>query len=478
MDSVSAPGASTGMNARPGAGRARVLTMRAGEWLRDHQRAIRRLQWGIVGAYVALLVIPALAPMPTRLSHIWSDVVLFAQFVFWGIWWPFVLVSMVLVGRSWCGMFCPEGALAEAASRHGLGRAIPNWIKWKGWPFVAFACTTIYGQMVSVYQYPMPVIIVLGGSTFAAIVVGLLYGRDKRVWCRYLCPVNGVFGLLSKLAPLHYRVDKEAWNDWRREPGAPAPFVNCAPLVPIRTMRGGSACHMCGRCADFKQAVALEPRSPSHEIVNVAGDEPKPWETVLIIFGLMGIAAGAFQWASSPLYVTAKQMIAEWLVERAGTMLLEPRLPWWILTNYPDQNDMMTPLDGGLMIAYVLITACVTTIAVGGALALAARVLGSFQARRFHHLAQCLIPMAGCGVFLGLSMTTVTLLRSEGLSLNFVDLLRMGLLAGAALWCVWLMWSVICRYTASTWRRIAATVAGSAAVLFGSVNWVVLFWVW
>ncbi|WP_434725780.1 hypothetical protein [Mesorhizobium sp. RIZ17] len=40
-------------------------------------------------------------------------------------------------------------------------------------------------------------------------------------------------------------------------------------LVPIRTMRGGSACHMCGRCAGFKQMVALEIRSPSHEIVNV-----------------------------------------------------------------------------------------------------------------------------------------------------------------------------------------------------------------
>ncbi|WP_346433061.1 hypothetical protein [Breoghania sp.] len=37
-----------------------------------------------------------------------------------------------------------------------------------------------------------------------------MYGNDKRVWCRYLCPVSGIFGLLTKLAPLHYAVDSRA----------------------------------------------------------------------------------------------------------------------------------------------------------------------------------------------------------------------------------------------------------------------------
>ena len=211
---------------------------RAGTWLHDHQTLIRRLQWGVVGVYAALLVVPAILPLPQGAAHIWTHFTLFAQFVFWGIWWPFVLVSMVLVGRLWCGLLCPEGALSERAAEHGRGGAIPRWLQWKGWPFVAFVLTTIYGQMTSVYQYPRPALLVLGGSTVAAIGVGYLWGRNKRVWCRFLCPVTGVFNLLAKLAPLHYRVDREAWSHWPKPHGSHVEVLNCAPLVPVRSMRG------------------------------------------------------------------------------------------------------------------------------------------------------------------------------------------------------------------------------------------------
>lgn len=181
--------------------------------MRRHGAFIRSLQWIVVAVYALLILVPVFLPLPDETAHLWSNLTLIAQFAFWGIWWPFVLVSMVLMGRVWCGVLCPEGALTEFASKHGRGRAIPRWVRWGGWPFVAFALTTIYGQMVSVYQYPKAVLLVLGGSTVGAIIIGYLYGRDKRVWCKYLCPVNGVFGLLAKLAPLHYKVNEDAWRE-------------------------------------------------------------------------------------------------------------------------------------------------------------------------------------------------------------------------------------------------------------------------
>ena len=455
-----------------------TVLARLGLWLRDHQAEIRAVQWIVIGIYVFLLVAPTLVPLPTRFDHIWSNVALFAQFAFWGVWWPGVLLSMILVGRSWCGFFCPEGTLTEVASRFSRGYAVPRWLTWKGWPFVAFAGTTIYGQMVSVYQYPKPVLIVLGGSTVAAIIVGLMYGRDKRVWCRYMCPVNGVFQLLAKLAPFHYRVDRDVWDAHKHIDKSDGVGVNCAPLVPIRTMQSTSACHMCGRCAGFKDAVTLETRSPSHEIVSVAGSDPKPWETLLIIYGLIGLAAGAFQWNASPYFVAAKQALAEWFLDHDLSVLLDPVMPWWILTNYPEHNDVMTPLDGGVMVLYILATMVLSGTAVLLFVGLAVRALGGFTLARLHHMAQALIPIAGCGVFLGLSGITVTLLKGEGVDMGFIDNLRAVLLAGASVWCLWLTWKITRTAGAALPRRLAATLAMVGALMVANANWVLLFWIW
>lgn len=450
---------------------------RFGDWLLRHQATIRRMQWLVVLAYLVLVAVPAFLPLPDRTAHIWSNLTLFAQFAFWGLWWPFVLLSMIVVGRAWCGFLCPEGTLTELVSRRGRGLALPRWLTWGGWPFVAFACTTVYGQMVSVYQYPKPVLVVLGGSTLAAIVVGFLYGRNKRVWCRYLCPVNGVFALLSKLAPLHFRVDQEAWRDSQRGTGVSPRAVNCAPLVPIRTMRGASQCHMCGRCSGFRGAVSLSFRSPNDEIVEVAGKTSNPWETVLILFGLMGIAMGSFHWTASPWFIDAKQMLAEFLVDRGMIWPLETAAPWWILTNYPAQNDVMTLLDGAVLVGYILATALLWGLAFAALLAVATRLLGRWSWQRYHHLAQALVPLAGCGVFLGLSALTVTLLRSEGLALRWVGDVRAALLVGASLWAIWLAWRVA-GLSAKGGSRAVATLCVALAALLSDAGWGLLFWGW
>lgn len=368
-----------------------------GDWLRRHGGVLRSVQWTVVGVYAVLVAVPAFLPLPDRGAHLWSNLTLAAQFAFWGLWWPFVLVSMVVAGRAWCGVLCPEGTLTEFASRWSLGRAVPRWLTWGGWPFLAFSGTTVYGQMVSVYGYPKPVLAVLGGSTVAAVAVGLVYGRDKRVWCRYLCPVNGVFAVLAKLAPVSFQVDGAAWGASAKP--ARADGFNCAPLVPVKTMRGAGACHMCGRCSGYRGAVRLARRSPNHEIVHVAGAEPAPDQTVLILFGMMGLAVGAFQWSSSPWFVDGKQALATWLIAHGITWPLETSAPWFVLTNYPEHNDVLTLLDGAVLLAYVAGACLVVGLALAGLVALAARALGPWSTDRFHHVAQTLIPVAGCGVF-------------------------------------------------------------------------------
>ena len=454
-----------------------------GEWLRTHARLIRALQWVVVLVYAVLLIVPAVLPLPDGAARAWNNITVLAEFAFWGIWWPFVLLSMVLFGRLWCGVLCPEGTLTEWASKHGRGLGVPRWMRWGGWPFVAFVCTTVYGQMVSVYQYPKAALVVLGGSTVAAVIVGYFYTRGKRAWCRYLCPVNGVFGLLSKLAPMYYRVDDAAWRqslqvhpDGRRSITKKA--IDCAPMLPLRHMEGGSGCHMCGRCSGHHDAIALQWRSPSHEVVEVAATAANHWQTWLIVFGLQGVAVGAFHWSASPWFVAIKQAVATWLVERDIYWPLADNAPWWLLTHYPDQNDVLTWLDGALMLAYIGTTALAWGCLTLALLALAVRLAGRWRSQRLHHLAQAMIPLAGVGVFLGLSAITLTLLRGEGIYLAWVNQLRLALLAAANAWSFWLAWRILRHWGVGAIRAVLCSLPFALALAWVDSAWGWLFWWW
>lgn len=460
------------MPAAPAPSTGRLATV--GRWLRDHATLLRRLQWGVVLVYAALLVIPALLPLPDDSARMLNNLTIFAQFVFWGIWWPFVLLSMVLFGRIWCGVLCPEGALTEWAAQKGLGRPIPRWMRWGGWPFVAFVLTTVYGQMVSVYQYPQAALLVLGGSTVAAVAVGWVYTKGKRAWCRHLCPVNGVFALLAKLAPMAYRVDEARWAASAHRTHS---AVNCAPLQPLRHMQGGSGCHMCGRCSDHRDAIQLQARSPADEVLRVAAKEADGWQTALIVFGLLGVAIGAFHWTVSPWFVALKQGAAEWLIEHDILWPLDTDIPWWLLTHYPQYNDVFSWLDGASLLAYVALTA----LAMGGGLLLclaaAVALAGGWRRQRLHHLAQSLIPLAGCGVFLGLSALTVTLLKAEGVDMHWANTLRLTLLTAASAWSAWLAWRILGQWSHGA-RRALASLPMLAALAWVGMAWGWMFWWW
>lgn len=420
--------------AGPGAPAGKPALARFGDAMRRHRGVIVALQWCVVLFYLTLLIVPAFMPLPPEDAHLYDNLRLFAQFLFWGVWWPFVMLATMLLGRVWCGVFCPEGTMTELASRHGLGRAIPRWIRWSGWPFVAFVCTTVYGQLVSVYEYPQAALLVLGGSSVAAVLVGLVYGRGARVWCRYLCPANGVFSLLARIAPLHFKVSQEAW---RRNSGPAQPKVNCAPLIDIRHMKSAAACHACGRCSGQNDAVRLALRAPDQDILASVNKDVRSEEALTLTLGVIGIASAAFLWTSSPRFVAIKTAAATWLIEHDSFALLADDAPWWLLTHYPAANDVFTWLDGLCIIAYVLGGGLALGAAVLAAVWLAARAAGD-ALLSWQRLALGLVPMGGTGIFFGLSMMTLSHLKAEHIVPTWVPALRLLLLVGASGFSAWL----------------------------------------
>lgn len=448
-----------------------------GRWLSTHQKFIRRVQWVVILFYAALIIIPSWLALPDDDATLLHNITVFAQFMFWGIWWPFVLLSIVLFGRMWCGVLCPEGSLSEFANRYGRKRAIPKWMKWGGWPLVSFLLTTLYGQMTSVYQYPKPVLLVLGGSTIAAIIVGLIYGKSSRVWCKYLCPVTGVFALLSRLAPYHYKPDKEKWHNYT---GKALIQIHCPTVLPLRTMTGSADCLMCGRCAGHRDAIDLTLRSPNEEILVYGKTNQSIWSSLLAMYGLCGVALAAFQWTNSFWLNHLRDVLESWFLAHNIMWVFNTNAPWWIFTNYAEQNDVFTWVFGFELITYILgVGFIIGTISLS-LFSLASKIINrNYSLRIFNHLSLSLVPLGGASVFIGLFALTVTLLQKyANLGFLWINDFKAGVLILATFWSIYLALKIICQYAESWQRRILGLIPILISFAMVNYSWLLVLHIW
>lgn len=96
----------------------------------------------------------------------------------------------------------------------------------------------------------------------------------------------------------------------------------------------------------------------------------------------------------------------------------------------------------------------------------------------FHYLALTLTLLGGAGLFLGLSATTIKLLRYEGFILAWAQPTRALLLAGAIAWSLYLAWNVISRHGANGLRRLTAFACVSLGTAVVGYGWYLQFWGW
>ena len=283
---------------------------RCGDALRDHRRAVLALQWSVTGLYLFLLIGPLLAPR--------GDLAWWRDVFFWGVWEPGVLLAALLLGPLWCGLLCPDGAMTEAASHVGLGKKPAAWMRPAALPLLLFAGVTFFGAIFDAHGAPWGALLLVGGPSLAAIATGLVYGRGKRVWCRHLCPVAGLFALLSRCAPLHFAVDRAAWDAASRPPRP----VDCPVLIDVRRMTALDKCTLCGQCSSYRGAVALSWRAPGAEIAALRDEDLHGSTGLGIAFILFGLTFAALHGAGleAPVWTRAAFVLSGALLFGAAVL--------------------------------------------------------------------------------------------------------------------------------------------------------------
>lgn len=105
---------------------------------------------------------------------------------------------------------------------------------------------------------------------------------------------------------------------------------------------------------------------------------------------------------------------------------------------------------------------------------LAARLVGGDWRR----LTLAFVPLAGIGLFLGLSMMTATHLRAEDVALDWLPALRAVLLAAGVLWSNWLGWQILKVSRGDALRKFAAGIIWLVPLAMISASWWLVFFVW
>ena len=134
----------------------------------------------------------------------------FALNAFWCYWWPLSFVVFPFLGRIWCAV-CPfmiYGELVQAW-RKSSGAKLMKWPretmdKWGAWfLYGMFAVILVWEEV-----WDLPQSAALSSWLLLLITFGAMIGSfffERRIWCRYLCPIGGMNGLFAKLSMTELR---------------------------------------------------------------------------------------------------------------------------------------------------------------------------------------------------------------------------------------------------------------------------------
>lgn len=161
------------------------------------------LWWVVMALFIPVTVMGFIGPQ-TRDANL-------ALNFFWAWWWPGYLFLFAFVGRAWCAV-CPFMITGEWLRRLSLWlwprQLLPwptKWLnRWGAWLlFAGFIAIYLWEHLWDLPHKAALSAWLLVIITAGAVISSLIY--ERRLWCRYLCPIGGMNGMFAKLAMVEVR---------------------------------------------------------------------------------------------------------------------------------------------------------------------------------------------------------------------------------------------------------------------------------
>jgi hypothetical protein len=265
------------------------------------------LQYVTVPFFLLLIFYTLSGPKEQNLGNI----------VAWSLLWPFLLLSIMLSGRSFCA-YCPISAVSNAfVYGRNVFLPFPGVIKkygiWVG--IVAFVSVFWIEHVTEAFLNARVTgrifLSILGG----AIITALLFGR--RIWCLYICPLGRMFGEFTMLSITELRANSKVCVG-QCETHACLKEQSCPMGLHPSTERTSRDCILCLACVRKckQKSIHLDVLLPHQKILNM-----KSWGFPRSIFVVLltgsVLASQALRWlgdhkAFATLTIPEANLRAHW----------------------------------------------------------------------------------------------------------------------------------------------------------------------
>jgi len=189
----------------------------------------------------------------------------------WGMWEPLLFISWFVGARIWCSM-CPMGAMNDLLNRISNRKfKVPAFIHDYGVYLSALGLLVIiWSEVATNMPYsPMATGFLLLSIASFAMLSGLFF--ERRLWCRYLCPLGTLGAIYSGCSIVEWRSNNSICNSTCKDNSCykgDKVTRGCPLYQGPFSLHSNQNCILCGRCFKLcpNDSPVLNLRIPGHEL--------------------------------------------------------------------------------------------------------------------------------------------------------------------------------------------------------------------
>jgi len=190
---------------------------------------------------------------------------IFTTALFWGLFWPFFIVTTLpTFGRIFCGI-CPHGFLGKYITEIGLKKKMPKWMqnRFIGVMLLVVGWWGVYYMFPGIYRTPFGTAMLFTVMTLLAFVLYFLY-RDMS-YCKYICPIGTALRGFSKLSFTSFGSYNSACSSCKTFDCAKSCPYGLSPFN-FEKKQSMDDCTLCMECTHSCEAVRFKFVKPGHAI--------------------------------------------------------------------------------------------------------------------------------------------------------------------------------------------------------------------